>query len=122
MEVQMAGGRVRTLEAPPGCAVSRTRVLTDDPPGGRARLVGTIDGPARIDAWADPTRPQLVETIDLAGSAGALVRVRLPDGRAVAMVPPSGIRPSPGDRFAVVPVRADAGATSHVTAVSSALP
>jgi hypothetical protein len=113
---------MRTLEAAPGSATSGDRVLVDDPPDGRPRLVGTIGSASRLDDWSDPTRPKLAETVDRAGSPGALVRVRLPSGRQVVLVPPSGTRPAAGDRFAVLPVRAEAGTTSHVTAASSILP
>jgi hypothetical protein len=122
VEVQLAGGRMRTLEAVPGSATSGDRVLVDDPPGRRPRLVGTIGSTGRLDDWSDPTRPKLAETVRRASSPGALVRVRLPTGGQVALVPPSGTQPVAGDRFAVTPVRAEAGTISHVTAVSSILP
>lgn len=75
-----------------------------------------------LDGWADPTRPAVVEVLDDARSPGALVPAALPDGPAVAFLPPGGASVRSGDRYAAVPSRHSGGKVSHVIAVSSVLP
>ena len=122
VEVALDDGRLRTVDAAPGGLLTGMHVLVHLARSGRPRLVGAIDRMPALDGWADPTRPAVVEVLDDARSPGALVPAALPDGPAVALLPPSGASVRSGHRYAAVPSRHSGGKVSHVIAVSSVLP
>ena len=130
LEVELASGEKKVINAPLGCALPGMHVLLIAEPNVTPqtyRLIGATTPQPSVPGWPDLRHPVLVRVLGRASRPGELVRAVIIDsGVDVTLQPPGADVAQTGDTYAALPAKLTpvqaSGVHISTIAVSSKLP
>lgn len=130
LEVRLASGEKKVINAPLGCALPGMRVLLIAEPHVTPqtyKLIGATTPQPSVTGWSDIRHPALVRVLGSARRPGELVRAAtVGSGAVVTLQPPGADVAQAGDTYAALPAKLTTmqagGVHVGTIAVSSKLP